>query len=615
MSITPIWTDDERPSWSRDLRMPLAGWPEIDAKAWTGSIWSCGNRGLDSLALDAGLTEIARFLSRRPPFDTLAPEELAEVVSGTQVEFYLAGAVILSEDGGPVTFLRVILSGAVDVVHESLLLDLLGPGDTFGQAAMLSGLPPGFEARAAEDTLCYRIAAAVARPLLERARHRELAVGLHEPGNQPVARLIRSTTVRCEPDTSIAEVARRMTDAGASAAIIDLPDGDIGILTDRDLRKRVVAADVPASAPVETVMTTPVFSVTPGRLGVEVLFELLERGIDHAPVLTERGQLVGVVDATDLFAVQPRSWFGIRWAIDRARDVEALAEVASRLPSIVVDLHRSSLRALEIARVLSALLDAVTHRALELAPAGDLLPADGVVWVAVGAQARRELTPASSPRGVIVCSDPLPREWLTGAGATLATCGLEGAPVARSASEWALAGQADELTLAVLCDRRALWGTPREPLPVPDGAAAGFLLQALARRALAHSPPTGFGDTAVLGLDGRRSDPFDIRVAVVEPIVELTRWAGAAAGRTEGSTQDRLAAAAAAGVLDDADARTLADAFEIVYELRVAHHMEQLAAGEDADDLLDPAAMSALTRSHLRDVFRAVTAVQRALRP
>jgi hypothetical protein len=43
--------------------------------------------------------------------------------------------------------------------------------------------------------------------------------------------------------------------------------------------------------------------------------------------------------------------------------------------------------------------------------------------------------------------------------------------------------------------------------------------------------------------------------------------------------------------------------------------MEQLAAGEDADDLLDPAAMSALTRSHLRDVFRAVTAVQRALRP
>ena len=536
-------------------------------------------------------------------------------MSGTEVEFHLAGAVILSEDGGPVTFLRVIHSGAVDVVDEGRLLDLLGPGDTFGHAAMMSGLPPGFEARAAEDTLCYRIAAAVARPLLERARHRELAVGMNEPGHQPVARLIRSATVRCEPDTSIAEAARRMTEAGASAAIIDLPDGEIGILTDRDLRKRVVAAGVPASAPVRTVMTTPVFSVTPARLGFEVLFELLERGIDHAPVLTERGQLVGVVDAIDLFAVQPRSWFGTRWAIDRARDVDALAGIANRLPAIIVDLHRSSLRALEIARVLSALVDAVTYRALELAPAGDSLPADGVVWVAVGAQARRELTPASRARGAVVCSDPLPSGWLPEVGATLSKCGLSGAPVARSTAEWALGDDGDELALAVLTDRRPLWGTPREPLPVLDGSERERLLIALARRALAHSPPTGFGEAAVLGLEGRRGDRLDIRAGAVVPIVEFARWAGAAAGRTEGSTQDRLWAAASAGVVEDADARTLADAFELAYELRVAHHMEQLAAGEEADDLLDPAVMSPLTRSHLREVFRAITAVQRTLRP
>ena len=551
-------------------------------------------------------------MSRRPPFDVLTPDELAEVVSGTLVEFYLAGSVILSEDGGPVTFLRVIHSGAVDVVHGGQLLDLLGPGDTFGQAAMLSGLPPGFEARAAEDTLCYRVPVGVARPLLERARSRELAVGVHEPGNQPVARLIRSATVRCDPDTTIAEAASRMTDAGASAAIIDLPGGDFGILTDRDLRTRVVAADVPASAPVETVMTTPVFTVTPGRLGAEVLFELLERGIHHAPVVAELGQLVGVVEANDLFAVQPRSWFGARWAIDRAHDADALAAVALRLPSIMLDLHRSSLRALEIARVLSALVDAVTHRALELTPAPRPLPADGLVWLAVGSQARRELTPASVPRGAVVCSDAPPEEWLTGVGATLAGCGFGGAPIARSATEWALAAADDELALTVLADRRPLWGTPREPLPVVQ-ADDVRLLGALAERALAHSPPTGFGDTAVLGLEGRRSDRLDIRTAAVVPIVEFARWAGAAAGRTEGSTHDRIRAAAAAGVIADEDARTLADAFEIVYELRVAHHMEQLAAGEAADDLLDPAVMSPLTRSHLRDVFRAVTAVQRTL--
>ena len=565
--------------------------------------------------VDAGLTEIARFLSRGSPFDTLAPDELTELVSGTEVEFHLAGTVILSEDGGPVTFLRVIHSGAVDVVHEGRLLDLLGPGDTFGHAAMLSGLPPGFEARAAEDTLCYRIAAAVARPLLERARSRELAVGGHEPGHQAVARLIRSATVRCDPDTSIAEAARRMTEAGATAAIIDLPGNEFGILTDRDLRKRVVAADVPASAPVHTVMSAPVFTVTPGRLGAEVLFELLERGIDHATVVTERGQLVGVVDAIDLFAVQPRSWFGTRWAIDRARDVEALASVAGRLPSIMVDLHRSSLRALEIARVLSALIDAVTNRVLELFPPTGALSRDGLVWVAIGSQARRELTLASHPRGALVCSEaePPPGPWLTQLGAALARCGLDGAPVSRTAKDWKQAARDDGIALTMLADHRALWGTPREPLPVLDTGEAGGLLEALAERAIAHTPPTGFGDASVLGLDGRRGDRLDIRAGAVVPIVELARWAGAVSGHTEGSTIDRLRAAAAAGVIEDADARTLVDAFEILYELRVAHHMEQLAAGEAADDLLDPAVMSPLARSNLRDVFRAVAAAQRTL--
>jgi CBS domain-containing protein len=68
-------------------------------------------------------------------------------------------------------------------------------------------------------------------------------------------------------------------------------------------------------------------------------------------------------------------------------------------------------------------------------------------------------------------------------------------------------------------------------------------------------------------------------------------------------------------VLRETQAQTLAEAFELALELRIVHQLEQLAAGEVPDDLLDPARMSPLTRSHLRDVFRAVSAVTRELRP
>jgi signal-transduction protein with cAMP-binding, CBS, and nucleotidyltransferase domain len=81
----------------------------------------------------------------------------------------------------------------------------------------------------------------------------------------------------------------------------------------------------------------------------------------------------------------------------------------------------------------------------------------------------------------------------------------------------------------------------------------------------------------------------------------------------EGSTPDRLRAAGTAGVLHDGDAQTLVDAFELALELRIDHHMRQLAQGAAPDDRIQTAAISALTRDYLRDVFRAVTAVQRRL--
>ena len=523
----------------------------------------------------------------------------------------MADAAILTEDGGPVTFLRVIHSGAVDIIHDGRLLDMLGPGDTFGHAAMLSGLPPGFEARAAEDTLCYRIPVTVARPLLDRVNRREIEISAAPPNHRPVTRMLRSPTVRCEPMESIREVARRMTELGASSAIVDLRGGGFGIVTDRDIRTKIVAAGLPLSAPVSTVMTTPVFTVTPDRLGGDVLFELLERGIRHAPIVSEGGQLIGVIEDADLFPAQSRSWFGARRSISRASSPEDLAAVARGLPSVVAELHAARLRAPEVVRVVSALVDALTTRALELV---EPAPGDGVVWVAVGAQARRELTPASIARGAVVCHDPPPAEWTRSVTDVLRACGFPGEVVARSTSEWSRIHGEDELELSMLIERRALWGTPIDPLPEPEGPVRDAVVAALARRALAAVPPTGFDADTVLEADGSHSDLLDIRQTAVAPIVELARWGSAAVGVFEGSTPERLLAAGHSGALSEGDARTLADAFDLALELRIGHHMSRIGAGQPPDDEIEPAEISPLMRDHLRDVFRAVTSVQRRLR-
>lgn len=556
--------------------------------------------------VDAGLSEIVRFLAQRPPFDALAVKELAEVAAQAAIEFHLRGAVILSEAGGPVMFLRVIHSGGVDVAHHGRLLDLLGPGDTFGNAAMLSGLPPGFEARAAEDTLCYRIPVAVARPLLDRARRRELRAGAAPEGSQPVGKLIRSETVTAKPSESIGTVAERMTTAGASAAVVMLDDGQVGIVTDRDLRSRVLAVGRNGGVRVDTAMTAPAYVVAPDRLGADVLYEMLERGIRHAPVVSERGQLVGVLEDVDLFAAQPRSWFGARRAIGRARTLDALAGVAGRIPALMLDLHASSVPALELARVLSALADALCARALELiGPAADL------VYVAVGSQARRELTPGSMWRGALIGSSGGGHEAVREIGAALARCGVSQPVVAHTRLQWLAAR--DESALSVLADRRVLWGTPAEPLPTAADARER-VLEALAQRAFAHVSPTGFDADSVLSMAGREP-MLDIRATAIAPIAAIGTWAAAAAEVVGGSTPERLQGAAAAGVLSAEQAATLSEAFELALELRIVHHLDRLAAGQAVDDRLDPSSMTPLTRGHLRAVFRAVSAVAGELRP
>ena len=147
----------------------------------------------------------------------------------------------------------------------------------------------------------------------------------------------------------------------------------------------------------------------------------------------------------------------------------------------------------------------------------------------------------------------------------------------------------------------------------PDGPDRARVLARLRAQAVVDSPPTGFEAGAVLRADGRRADRLDVRAAAIAPISALGRWAAARGRQRRAGHPGSPAGGGAAGVMDTATAATLADAFTVALELQFGHQLQQLAAGHAPDDLLDPGAMSALTRDHLRAAFHAVSAATRAL--
>ncbi len=113
--------------------------------------------------------DVAEFLRHHPPFDLLNDTELEQLAGRTEIAFHPAGETLFAE-GTAVDCVWVVRTGSIDIVSGEAVLDVAGEGEVVGQTSMLSGLPSAVSARAAEDTLVYRIPAEAAQPLLSRPR-------------------------------------------------------------------------------------------------------------------------------------------------------------------------------------------------------------------------------------------------------------------------------------------------------------------------------------------------------------------------------------------------------------------------------------------------------------
>ena len=604
--------------------------------------------------------QAARFLRAHPPFDALAADDVERVAASAELESHGAGDTVFAEGADAVQHLRVIRTGAVELATRGRVLDVLAEGEVFGHGSLLSGLPPAFSARATENTLCYRIAADearavlsapegvrfVARSLLEEPT--ELHMLAREPAvntaDQPVGSLVRGEPAVCGPETTIRDAARLMGAGPGTAVVIDLGREGFGILTDRDVRMKVVAGGLNGEDPVTAAMSAPAYTATADRRAGDVLAEMFERGLRHFPVLSPTGRVIGVVEDVDLVALRTRTSFYLRQRIATARSDEELVTMSRELRPMVISLYDAGVAAANVMAVYAVCVDALTRRLLTHA----LDRRGGVgaefAWLALGSQARREALPSSDVDSAIVWFDApdgnadetqtraalleLAREVIGG----MRACGLrmdengvnaDAAPFVRSLSSWQQAAQSwmtdptQEKALiltSVIVDNRPVWGV-HTGTPVADtfrlAASYPRLLRMLARFALSHRPPTRRFRGLVVEHGGEHPGTLDLKHGGLVPILDLARWGAMAAGVTSATTPERLRAAGEAGTLAPEDTHTLRDAFELINNLRLEHQVAQLRAGRQPDDYIDPEELSPLMRVQLRQAFRAVATIQK----
>jgi CBS domain-containing protein len=607
--------------------------------------------------------DIAEFLRRHAPFSDLSEEALEELAMSTEVEFFPAGATIFRQEVGPIQHVRMIRRGEVELVDRGRVLDLLGEGELFGHPSMLSGLPTWFEARAGEDTLCYRLPAEavlpllgrpaglqyVARSMLARPKPDAAAPGANlDPGQLPVARLVHEAPIICTPSDSVREAARRMAEAGVGAALVRLADRELGIVTDRDLRDRVVAGGIEVDAPVTDVMSAPAFTVTPERFGSEVMLEMLDRDIHHVPVVWPHGDVLGVLSDRDFLVAETRTPFTLRREIEETSSPEDLRRIANRLRPTVIALHDAEVPPAQIASIIAVVADAITRRLIEFTVADLGAPPCPLTWLALGSLGRREVVPSSDVDSALVWDgddEPEQQRYMRTLGERvvngLATSGFVadayGATAAdslfdRSFDAWrsvirTAISHPDQgkalIFVSLVSDARPVYevGDARDPLAeLPQAWHRPTLLRLLLRLALAEKPPAGLrrflrpsGDVPTEH-SGEHRGQLDIKRSGLQPIVGIARYASLAAGVGTTSTRARLRSASIAGTLDGRDARSLSEAFDLFWRLRLEHQVEQMRQGLKPDNFIDTETLETFTRRYLRDAFHAVGAVQRSLR-
>jgi len=458
----------------------------------------------------------------------------------------------------------------------------------------------------------------------------------------PVRNLIKRPPITLPPQTTIREAARVMSEKRVSSVLIVEQDHLFGLITDRDLRNRVVAAGMDTGRSIMDIATLAPLSVDIQNPAFDALLLMARHNIHHVPVLDGQ-QVAGMITATDLTEQHSTSAVYLAGDVYKQSSVEGLQVVAGKIKRLQQSLASAQASAYSSGHIITAITDAITSRLLQLGEA-QLGPAPvDYVWVAAGSQARNEQTAKSDQDNCLVLDDrydpalhgayfeALARFVCDG----LDACGYVHCPGEMMAmtdqwrqprQRWAeyfarWTGQPDPKSLMLTCvffDLRAVHGSTalleglrHDVLQRTKGNS--IFLAYMVGNALQHQPPLGMFKGISTIRSGEHKGTIDLKHSGIVPIVDLARVYALAGGDEAVNTHDRLVSAAAGGAISEQSARDLRDALEFLAYTRIQHQARQIAAGQSPDNYLRPEDASNFERTQLKDAFTVVQSLQSVL--
>lgn len=610
---------------------------------------------------DTLLPNILQFIDKIDPFDKVPKEALRELASHIQISYIGKGEVIdLCANRGEKS-LYIVRTGSLEQrKSDGVLRAKLGPEDLFGFTFLGQQQDSSeiYQAIAIENSLIYLVPHSALKVLFtkhpESAEHfasqaqvrlksaldvvwsnKEKGLFIRRVGDVASGRVAVVTA-----DQPIKDVAKEMLIQRSPCAVVYENENIVGLITDRDMTKRVIAKDVSTCLPISEVMTLSPLTISPDDLVLQAASMMMQFNIRNLPVVQDN-KVVGLLTTTHLVQNHRVQAIFLIEKIKYAGSVSSLAKFTPERQAIFEALVEGKVSPEVVGKVMTMIMDAYTRRLIQIAIDKLGPPPCDFAWIVAGSHARNEVHMLSDQDSAIVLSDDATendRIYFKHL-AMIVTKGLEschyplcpGKYMAATPKwcqplsvwkqyykKWVDNPEYERLlNISVFLEIRSVYGNSefekilRDELHQNIQSNRSFLTM-LVNDAVTTNPPLGIFNSLVLEKTGENKKTLNIKKYAINLIIDLARIYGLAVSCDLSATDERFRTAYEKGSLSEDSYKNIINAYRFILSFRFSHQLEALKHGGEPNNHINPNSFGSFERKHLKDAFRIIAELQDA---
>lgn len=545
------------------------------------------------------VNRVKEFLKKFPPFNFLSDDLLERVAREVELIYYEKGEYLFYKGEPAKKHFFVVREGAIhlaeDVAGISHTREHCDEGDVFGVLALLGKRPYILTAQAAEDSLVYAIPVQVFDDIMQQNSRVSLYFAAGFASGQVVVRtdlsqsqearkLFSSPTqdnglmifsgqsfvkysspvVTCQLGDTIAKAVQKMTTKGVGSVIVlDKNAFPKGIITDKDLRNRLIATGKPYDTKVDEIMSQPVRTTTKDADFAHIYLTMIKHRLHHLLITedgTDQSELVGIISDHDILLSQGNSPAVIISALQGSSDIKEIAKLRDQSERLLNYYLENEITIEFVADIITEINDIIVQRAIQLAKNKHDQTFKEVsqvkfCFVGLGSEGRGEQLLRTDLDNAIIYEDV--SDSLSDQAASyfhliardvmdvLFACGFQACPGEMMAnnpqwcqpisvwkryfSDWIRQPDQESLMMAtIFFDYRPVAGY--HPLATSltqhiysEIEKEKIFLNFFAKNALLNPPPMGFFRNFIVEKSGEQRDKFDIKLRAMMPLADAAR--------------------------------------------------------------------------------------------